>query len=144
MKYIIILLCCISLSSSAQDNSIYVTGGSLLLISSAHITLESRIAPTESIGGFRAKAMVGFARILSFAGESGRTDFNLGAGFVYLLGKNKHAFEIGLGGRYFGSQERSFILPDITIGYRSEWKKVVFRVGVGIPDGIYLSLGRRF
>ena len=75
-------------------------------------------------------------------------------GLTGLTGKNKNHFEIGLGTslnietkfdpeRDDGTD--TFLLPDLRIGYRYQEKNgFIFRVGLGIPQGIYLSLGTRF
>lgn len=71
---------------------------------------------------------------------NGNTAFFIGT--YNILAGNQNNFEVNLGAAYFGD----IAIIVLNVGYRRQRPdgRFVFRTGVGIPEGIYLSFGRSF
>ena len=63
-----------------------------------------------------------------------------------LIGKSTKFFELSIGETYFFDPSTAYgngkhwIYPNASLGFRKLYTKTTFRVGVGVPQGIYLSI----
>lgn len=67
---------------------------------------------------------------------------------IGLLGKNNSFVELTLGPavvtQYDAEEFQARFVPKVTIGYRMETRERLYRVGFGVPEVLYLSVGYRF
>lgn len=63
-----------------------------------------------------------------------------------LIGKSSSKFELGLGIDRLRDISDVFTIPAIAIGYRHQNYNTrrIYRIGIGIPEGIYAGMGYRF
>ena len=71
----------------------------------------------------------------------------IGPQLVYLTGKRKGHFEVGIGPMFgISKYMNSRLIPNVHIGYRHQRRggKFIFRTGLGIPAGPYVGVGLAF
>jgi hypothetical protein len=137
-------------STKLAKNSLYVQAG-VLSWGQVGLSYERYVFSTKSKNlSFFARANAGAWG--SFGGEGSYITASLQG----LLGKNKSHLEFGGGlvavtdGQLFFSSENynvtTQILPAASVGYRYQKPEggFVFRTGIGILDGVYLSFGYAF
>ena len=154
--FLIIFFLIIHNLSSAQDNevlkqkqnpknAIYATFGTFLFVNTIGIAYERNLL-------FRENA---FLQSLWLKGrttymEDFDDDVNVYTDIstVFLLGKKKASFELGLGMGliYFPGNSQFLPAPSFSAGYRyhKPGGGLILRTGLGYPDALYLSIGAAF
>ena len=147
LRYQFVLLLFLPLSIVAQDNSIYVTGGALVLVNSLNFNYEHKVSESETNQGLYVKSTIGqlwTATLFGDGDDDSNNNLYLSAGGVYLLGHNASSFGMGLGIGHFSRSDFSRAVPVANVGYRYMGKRSIFRTGIGFLEGLYLSYGYRF
>ena len=129
-----------------NDIEVGITVGTMLLIGDLELstTLSKRVSQSTIL---EAKAVAGLVvQLYLFEGNKSRYLISYGGGTVGInFGKINKFFELTLGTAYFNSPTRALgtnsnqFLPIGTIGYKYIKAKSTFRVGFGIPHGLYIS-----
>lgn len=77
-------------------------------------------------------------------------------GLLGLTGKHRSHFEVGLNALLYNEtkinnnegtneKEKTFLVPEATLGYRYQKENgIIFRTGLGFPQGLYVGLGYSF
>jgi hypothetical protein len=137
-----------------SNNVIYGTVGTAIFSVFGGIRYERKI-----IENFYAR--IGFERLNLMPILSPNRKYSItNVGGIALIGGNEKFLEIGVGisimaiDKHIDAFNSTFLqqpaygnetLPNFNLGYRlQKFKGVIFRVGVGRPDGLYLSLGTSF
>lgn len=69
------------------------------------------------------------------------------AQYGFIFGQEKHHFELGAGGLFgLAGDMKNLLNPSLTVGWRVQKpeSKKLFRLGVSIPEAIYVGFGRSF
>ena len=152
MKYrnhiAILIISMLSMSClSAQNTNAYITIGTIMASSTLSVSAEMKLASFSSDRTMLySKASAGFFQFFEF-GEQPISNFHpfLALSGVVLQGSKNKYLELGAGGQlFFNRGDRGKWLPYVSIGYRYQNEKKIFRVGVGIVEWLYVSFGRRF
>lgn len=172
--YLTLILCSWSSTILAQDNSetiaknaIYANGNaSAVFLNSVNLHYNALIKQPEK-GFFKRYFLnlgAGYFYNNSGLGKTPTTEGVQGqAGLIGLTGRNKGHFEVGLNvlvngetkihGQikvdddelYDEKKKKTFLLPEATLGYRyQKGNGILFRIGLGFPQGLYLGLGYSF
>ena len=133
--------------SGKTNFDIGFTVGTTFFYSNIEVTaLVSRRVSHYTI--LEAKPLAGLiSQLLLFEGNNDRYRIPyLGGTLGLSLGKKSKFFEVALGSAYFINPQSGWgdsaqnILPITTIGYKKKFRNGTFRIGVGFPNGLYLSL----
>ncbi len=132
---------------SAQNTNAYLTMGTIMASSTLSVNAEIKLASFSSDRTMLyGKASGGFFQFFEFGDHpiSNLHPFLALSGVALHGSKNKY-LELGTGGQlFFNRGDRGKWLPYVSIGYRYQNEKKIFRAGFGIVDWLYVSFGRRF
>jgi len=152
IKYSVCLLLLLSIKSDifAQKNGVYATAGIYYSLSYERVLHttddESKLIYARFHGGNIPQ--------LFYASDDSFKYRHVGLSLGLLVGKSNRKFECNFGAGHIwtfkedGSSEFVLddkdIIPNVNIGYRHQTESTVFRIGVGVPELLYISLGFRF
>ncbi|MDZ7776892.1 MAG: hypothetical protein U5L09_15425 [Bacteroidales bacterium] len=129
-----------------KKNTIHGSLGTVLFVSTANVFYE-RILSESTKSRFTTFARVGLqgsnAVNVWSGGDTNGSAFIVQGGII--TGQNRSHFEGALGVAYMMSTETSLI-PSLALGYRNQvpGKKFMFRIGVGLPELLYVGVGYSF
>lgn len=134
--------------NSYKRNIIHGSLGTVAIVSTATIFYERILTESSNKSRFTTFARIGLqgTSASDIWGGSGNT---YGSAFIaqggILTGPNRSHFEGALGVAYMMNKTTLF-LPSFSLGYRNQMpgKKFMFRIGVGLPELLYVGLGYCF
>ncbi|MGC6433548.1 MAG: hypothetical protein ACON4M_05080 [Crocinitomicaceae bacterium] len=130
-----------------NNNSMYVNAGSLLLYNTLNVNYEHMIKQHLLNTNISSFAKVGVGIFEVWGGSGGYSMVQMGL----LTGENKHHLELSAGLSLniprFGWGDEPIGYPFATnFGWRIQKpdKNSIFRLGIGLPEGVYCGLGFSF
>ena len=149
---LIILFCNTLIAQNVTDNSykkntLHGSLGTVAIVNTATVFYERILTESTSPSKFTTFARVGFQgsnAIDVWGGDNINGNSLILQGGI-LTGPNRSHFEGALGVAYMMTESSSFI-PAFTLGYRNQvpGKKFMFRIGVGLPELLYVGVGYSF
>jgi|GEM_PF-2875808 len=147
MKYVLVFIVFLPFVSNGQDHNVYTTAGSFFgAFNVINVNYEYKNSNTKSKRGPYLKVSAGHAWFVDiFFGEEVEEGVLLSTELIYLFGKKKSNFELGIGLSYNNVIENEIAFrPALALGYRHQSESRIFRTGIGYLEGIYFSYGFRF
>ena len=137
----------LSIGLLAQKHSIYFNAGG-----ACTLNYEGEISGSENSGdkmNFRFNGGRDYDIAPYSRDRATREEYMLGALLVALFGKKNSYFEVSMGSAYAWSfSERnpseSRVILISNVGYRVVSNNFLLRIGVGVPEVLYLGIGIRF
>ncbi len=121
----------------------YVTVGSMYIAKAVSINYEHVLSTKENGNQLRIKLNGGIVTSFYDSKDDSPPGYAT-ISIVPLFGKNGHFFELDLGGGFaFIETVSTVLVPYLSLGYRRQFDKILFRAGVSFPEMIYVSLGFR-
>ena len=137
----------ISYEEGKTNLDIGLTVGTALFYRNIELSfLVSRRLSTDIVVDARPLAGL-ITQALIFEGNNGRYRVPYFGGTIGLsLGRKSKFFEVGIGSAYFVNVQSAWgdsarnVLPVVTLGYKKKFRSGTFRVGLGFPNGLYMSM----
>jgi len=165
--FIFLSIACLSTQVVAQDtlqtkskNAIYASVGTAFVWHMANFNYERNLFPSRNLMNKNYFIRARFGKLYTWYSDG----FNSSLSLQAVYGERNSHLELGVGlWGYFDMTDYTngsasgtatdtsmwtytVIYPDLNIGYRYQKPSggLVFRSGIGFPDGVYLSLGYAF